>query len=100
MAKRPPGQWVPLFELSRLLKVRREKLLELIEEGELAPAFDLRGKGSSRSAIRIPRAAVLEFLENRRGKDWRKFSGTVTAGMPRKVVSHGVRWAGSSRTHL
>ena len=60
---RVPGQWVPLYELARMLKVRREKLLELIDEGEIGSAYDLRGKGASRAAIRIPPAAVIAFLE-------------------------------------
>jgi len=58
-----PGQCVALWELARLLKVRREKLLELIDEGEIECAYDLRGKGASRATIRIPPAAVAEFLE-------------------------------------
>ena len=60
---RVPGQWLPVWELARLLKVRREKLLELIDEGEIGCAYDLRGKGKSRATIRIPPAAVIAFLE-------------------------------------
>ena len=60
---RVPGQWLPVWKLARLLNVRRQKLLELIDEGELAPAYDLRGKGASRATIRIPPAAVIAFLE-------------------------------------
>jgi hypothetical protein len=60
---RVPGQWLPVWELARLLNVRREKLLELIKEGSLGVAYDLRGKGASRAAIRIPPAAVIAFLE-------------------------------------
>jgi hypothetical protein len=60
---RVPGQWLPVWELARLLKVRRGKLLELIDEGELKCAYDLRGKGASRAAIRIPPTAVIAFLE-------------------------------------
>jgi excisionase family DNA binding protein len=61
----PAGESVAVYELARFLKVRREQVLEWIDEGELSPAYDLRGKGSSRSLIRIPRAAVVEFLESR-----------------------------------
>ena len=43
--------------------MRREKLLELIDEGSLGVAYDLRRKGASRAAIRIPPAAVIAFLE-------------------------------------
>ena len=60
---RVPGQWLPLWELARLLKVRREKLLELIDEAEIGCAYDLRGKGASRATIRIPPTAVIAFLE-------------------------------------
>jgi len=63
MAKKVSGQWLPLWELSRLLKVRREKLLELIDEGEIGCAYDLRGKGASRATVRIPPHAVIEFLQ-------------------------------------
>src|SRR5215471_8128208 len=63
MAKRVSGQWLPLWELARLLKVRREKLLELIDEGEISYAYDLRGKGASRATVRIPPSAVIAFLE-------------------------------------
>jgi len=57
------GQWAPLWELARLLKVRREKLLELIDEGEISCAYDLRGRGASRACVRIPPSAVIAFLE-------------------------------------
>ena len=53
-------------DLMRVCKVSRAKVHEWIEEGELLPVYDLRGKGASRSAIRIPRAVVVEFLESRR----------------------------------
>jgi excisionase family DNA binding protein len=61
----PIGESVTVYELARFLKVRREVVLEWIESGELSPAYDLRSPGSGRSVIRIPRAAVLEFLESR-----------------------------------
>jgi excisionase family DNA binding protein len=32
------GQWLPLWEMARLLKVRREQVLEWIEEGEIRAA--------------------------------------------------------------
>jgi len=72
---RVPGQWLPLWKLARLLNVRREKLLELIDEDELWPAYDLRGKGAFRACIRIPRSAVMEFLER-----------TTTATARRRVL--------------
>jgi Helix-turn-helix domain len=61
--KRMPGQWWPLWKLAALLKVRREKLIELIDEGELV-AYDLRGKDASRATIRIPPSAVIAWLED------------------------------------
>ncbi len=60
---RVPGQWLPVWELARLLNVRREKLLEAIDEGEIGCAYDLRGKGASRAFIRIPPTVVIAFLE-------------------------------------
>jgi hypothetical protein len=38
----------------------------MIEQGELGPAYDLRMKNASRSLVRIPRDALLEFIEERR----------------------------------
>jgi hypothetical protein len=58
---RVPGQWLPVWKLARLLNVCRAVVLEWIEEGAIKIAFDLRGKGSSRSTIRIPRSVVVEF---------------------------------------
>jgi hypothetical protein len=41
-------------------------LVNLVESGEIKPAFDFRGKASSRSCMRIPREALMEFLESRK----------------------------------
>src|SRR5262245_15275037 len=57
------SEWWPVWKLARLLNVRREKLLELIDEGEIGCAYDLRGKCASRATIRIPPVAVIAFLE-------------------------------------
>lgn len=51
-----------VFELVRLLSIRRERIMDLIEEGDLRGAIDMRGKGASRACIRVPRQCVLEAL--------------------------------------
>jgi hypothetical protein len=38
----------------------------LVESGEIRGAIDLRGKGSGRSDLNIPRSAVVDFLNRRK----------------------------------
>jgi hypothetical protein len=78
---RVPGQWLPVWKLALLLKVRREKLLELIDDGEIGCAYDLRGKGASRATIRIPPHAVIAFLERT----------TISTATARRRVLHALR---------
>jgi excisionase family DNA binding protein len=61
--------------LAKLLGVRRQHVLDWIDSGQIRCAFDLRGAGSSRSTIRIPRAAVLEFLAKRKPQGRLKTAG-------------------------
>jgi hypothetical protein len=70
----PERDHVTVKELMRVCRVSREKVHEWIEEGWLLPAYDLRGKGASRSLIRIPRAVVVEFLESRRERTVTRFT--------------------------
>ena len=62
----PEGQSFPVHLLAKVLHVTRVHVVNLIDAGEIKCAVDLRGPGASRSTIRVPRAAVLEFLESRR----------------------------------
>lgn len=62
----PEGESFPVYLLARTLHVTRNHVINLIDTGELKCAVDLRGPGSSRSTIRVSRAAVIEFLESRR----------------------------------
>lgn len=62
----PVGESFPVHLLARVLHVHRKHVIHLIDCGELKCAIDLRSPGASRSTIRVPRAAVLEFLESRR----------------------------------
>jgi excisionase family DNA binding protein len=62
----PADQNFAVNTLANYLGVRRQHVLDWIDSGEIKCAFDLRGAGSSRSLIRIPRAAVLEFLAARK----------------------------------
>jgi hypothetical protein len=54
-----------VWQLAKILCCHRQHLVNLCESGAIKVAIDIRGKGSSRSTIRVPRAAVLEFLESR-----------------------------------
>jgi hypothetical protein len=62
----PAGESFPVHVLSRVLHVHRTHITSLIESGEIKCGFDIRGAQSSRSTIRVPRAAVVEFLERRK----------------------------------
>ena len=62
----PPGGSFSVIVLARALQVTRNHVINLIDTGEIKCAVDLRGPGASRSTIRVPRAAVIEFLESRR----------------------------------
>ena len=62
----PAGESFPVHILARVLRVTRNHVVNLIDCGELKCAVDLRSPGASRSTIRVPRAAVVEFLECRR----------------------------------
>jgi hypothetical protein len=62
----PAGESFPVHLLARILHVHRDHVIHLIDAGEIQCAVDLRGPGASRSTIRVPRAAVIEFLESRR----------------------------------
>jgi hypothetical protein len=60
----PAGESFPVWRLAQLFHIHRTHLTNLIEQGELV-AFDLRGKNSSRSCVRVPRNSLVEFLAKR-----------------------------------
>jgi len=60
----PAGESFPIWQLAQWFHVDRMHLVHLIESGEIL-AFDLRGKSSSRSCIRVPRDALIDFLQRR-----------------------------------
>ena len=60
----PDHQSFSVQQLSQLLSINRAEVSRLIEEGAFSLAYDLRSPGASRSCLRVPRQAVLEFLEN------------------------------------
>jgi len=62
----PAGESFPVHLLARVLHVDRKHVIGLIDSGEIKCAFDMRSPGVSRSLIRVPRAAVVEFLESRK----------------------------------
>lgn len=63
--KLPDGQCCfGVWELAGLLRVQRSRIVEMIDEGELPGAVDIRNKGASRACWRIPRQSVIEALSN------------------------------------
>ena len=62
----PRIEFVPVFLLAKLWRCHRQHIINLIDSGELKVPVDLRGKASSKSMIRIPRASVVEFLNRRK----------------------------------
>jgi len=60
----PAGESIAVYQLARHWHCDRGHIIHLVESGAIR-AFDLRGEGSSRSTLRIPRAALVEFLEKR-----------------------------------
>jgi hypothetical protein len=62
----PHGESLPLYVVARTLGLDRKHLVHLVESGEIKTAYDCRNATASRSTIRIPRDAVLEFLERRK----------------------------------
>jgi hypothetical protein len=63
-ARLPAGQCFPVWQLAKLLGCHRQHIINLVEQGDLV-AFDLRGPGSSRATLRIPRNSMIAFLEAR-----------------------------------
>lgn len=62
----PDWDGFPVWWLEKRWKVSDEHWLNLIEDGELKKCVDFRRTGSSRSAIRVTRASLLEFLHRRK----------------------------------
>jgi hypothetical protein len=60
----PQGESFPVWKLAQMFHIDRKHLANLIEQGELV-AFDLRGKSSSQSCLRVPRNSLIEFLAKR-----------------------------------
>lgn len=65
-AELPPWEFFPVWQLAKSWNCSREHVANLVESGELPVGLDLRTKGSSKSMIRVPRRAVVEFLNRRK----------------------------------
>ncbi len=82
----PPWDFFPLYWLAARLHVTTKHLDNLILTGEIRCAVDLRGNKSSRATIRLPRQAVVDFLNGRQDVE------SVAARNPRpKYRSESVR---------
>jgi len=57
----PDGGMFSIEQLAKILRCSRQHVADLVEQGEFV-AFDLRGKDSGRSCIRITRDSVIAFL--------------------------------------
>jgi hypothetical protein len=62
----PDWDGFPVYWVAKRWHLDRKHLCNLIEAGEFGKAIDFRGASSSRSTIRIPRAALIAFLERRK----------------------------------
>lgn len=62
----PRQDFFPTWQLARLWHCTAQHVVNLVESGELLIALDLRGKASSKSMIRVPRKAVVRFLNARK----------------------------------
>lgn len=62
----PDWDGFPIWWLAKRWQVTDQHILNLVESRQIACAVDLRNKGSSRATIRIPRKAVIAFLNTRR----------------------------------
>ena len=62
----PAGrEFFRLREVAEMWSCHGTHVTRLIECGALAAAVDLRLPGTSKAMVRIPRAALVEFLEKR-----------------------------------
>jgi len=61
----PNWESFPVNFLAKYLQIHRDHVLRLIELGEISPVLDLRAPNSTRSCLRVPREAVLDFLKTR-----------------------------------
>jgi hypothetical protein len=61
----PSWDFFPIIWLAERWHCSSMHIFRLIESGELPVPIDLRNKGSSRATIRIPRKALIEFLNRR-----------------------------------
>ena len=62
----PRWDFFPVWWLAEKWHVSTQHIFNLIETGELPVPIDLRNKASSRSLLRVPRKALIEFLNRRK----------------------------------
>ncbi len=86
-AELPPWNFFPIAWCAKEWHCSPEHITRnLIETGELPVGIDLRGKGSSRMMIRIPRKSLVAFLNRRKDLE------AVAANNPRpKFRSESIR---------
>lgn len=66
----PPGQmFFTVRQLAKIWGTSDQHVYNLIEDGELACAPDLRRAGGLRAVIRVTRQSIQDFLKKR--QDWR-----------------------------
>jgi hypothetical protein len=81
-----PGESFAVWQLATFFGVNKQHLINLIESGEFG-AIDLRGKAGSRSTIRIPRDALISFLESRKIIAAQKAKRTYAKGTSQSRVN-------------
>src|SRR5262249_32124695 len=60
----PEGQMFAIWQLSKVLRCKRQHIVDLVETSQLVALY-LPGANNSRSCVRVPRASVIVFLEAR-----------------------------------
>jgi hypothetical protein len=78
-----------LHWLAKRWKCSVTHVIHLVEAGEFKVAVDLRNRNSSKACIRLPRAAVVAFLNER--KDLAKIAETNPQPKPREKRKRKVR---------
>jgi len=61
----PNWESFPVNFVAKYLQIHRDHVMRLIELGEISPVLDLRAPNATRSYLRVPREALLDFLKTR-----------------------------------
>jgi len=60
-----PANFFTASALARILGISKRHVLNLIEGGDIEAGIDIRGKGSRKAYLVVPRCSVVKFLSRR-----------------------------------